>query len=68
MKISVFIEKSNEKQIVELKSNSKVVDLLKTLNINPTTVLIARDSNIITEDVLLKDKDNIKILSVISGG
>jgi len=68
MKISVFIEKSNEKQIVELKSNSKVVDLLKTLNINPTTVLIARDGNIITEDVLLKDKDNIKILSVISGG
>ena len=68
MKIKVYIERTNSTKTVELKNNYKVIDLLKELKIDHTAVLVARSDSLITEDAQLKDNDNIKILSVISGG
>jgi len=68
MKIKVYIERTNSTKTVELKNNYKVIDLLKELKIDHTVVLVARSDSLITEDAQLKDNDNIKILSVISGG
>ena len=53
---------------VELGSGLSVSDLLKELMINPVTVIVSRNNELILEDEKLNDNDEIKILSVISGG
>jgi len=68
MKINVFIERENKNITVNLKEGSTFSDLLKALKINAITVLTARNNELTTIDTKLKDKDKIKILSVISGG
>ena len=66
--ISVFIDSKNKNIKLELNSNSIVLDLLKKLDINPVTVIISRNNELILEDEKLNNNDEIKILSVISGG
>ena len=68
MKIKIFIERTNVKMEIDITNNSKVADLLKSLKINHTSVIVARNDELITEDIELKDNDDVKILSVISGG
>lgn len=66
--ISVFIDRENKKATIELNKDSAVSDLLKKLSINPVTVIVSRNSELILENDKLNDKDEINILSVISGG
>ena len=68
IKISVFIDREDKNAKLELDNNSMVADLLKKLSINPVTVIVSRNSELILEDEKLEDNDEIKILSVISGG
>lgn len=67
MKINVYIEKTAQKSSVKCTGNT-VQDLLVQLQLNPETVLVVRNSDVLTRDVLLQEKDSITILSVISGG
>ena len=66
--VSAFIDRENRNTNIELDKNSIVADLLKKLNINPVTVIVSRNNELILEDEKLKDRDKIQILSVISGG
>lgn len=66
--ISVFIDRENKNKTTELDANSLVINLLKKLKINPVTVIVSRDNQLILEDEKLRDGDEINILSVISGG
>ena len=66
--VNIFIDRENKNAKLELDNNSLVADLLKKLNINPVTVIVSRGDELILEDEKLKDNDEIKILSVISGG
>ena len=66
--VNIFVDRENKNASLELGSNSKVADLLKELNINPVTVIVSRNNELILEDEELKNNDEIKILSVISGG
>jgi len=66
--ISVFIDRENKNTIIELNKNSIVADLLKNLNINPVTVLVTKNNELILEEEKLNENDEIRILSVISGG
>lgn len=66
--IKIFIDRENKNKTIELDNNSIVSDLLKKLNINPVTVIVSRNDELILEDEKLNDNDEIKILSVISGG
>jgi len=68
MQINVFFDRENKEKTIELDVNSSVKDLLGKMNINPVTVIVSRNSNIITEDETVNDKDKIKLISVISGG
>ena len=65
MKIKVFIERTNQKKIVEAKT---IQELLKKLAINPQTVIIIKKNELVTEEEPLEKNDEIKLLSVISGG
>ena len=61
----VYLEK--EEKTIKIDELS-VKEILKKLKINPTTVIIAKNSELITEDAKLLQDDKIKIFPVISGG
>lgn len=68
MKISVCIEREKKCLMVDLKPGSTVKDLIKELKINPVTVVISKNGEIVTELAKLKDKDSVEFLSVVGGG
>jgi len=67
MKLNVFIEREGVNKQVELEG-STVKDLLEKLEINPVTVVISKNGEIVSELASVKDKDKIELLSVVSGG
>lgn len=68
MQINVFYDREKQEKTVDLDENSSIKDLLAKMNINPVTVIVSKEDNIILEDENLQDKDKIKLISVISGG
>ena len=68
MKLKVFYDRENKEKTIELGNNTTVKDLLKKMEINPVTVIVSKNNNIIMEDEKLNEKDDTKIISVISGG
>ena len=63
--MKIYIEKTNEYKELEA---STVKEVLTKLKINSTTVIVTKNNELVTEDEKLNNKDEIKILSVISGG
>jgi len=61
----VYLEK--EDKTIEVKE-LLVSDILKSLKINPTTVLITKNNELILENKKLSKEDKISIIPVISGG
>lgn len=61
----VYLEKTDEYKEVKAKTIKEIVEKLK---INTTTVIITKNNELVTEDAKITDKDEIKFLSVISGG
>lgn len=64
--MNIFIEKEQKEQT--LTFNGTVKQLLDHIKINSEEVLVVKDSELLTEDDVLKDSDSVRILSVISGG
>lgn len=64
--MKVIIERP--KKVLELEFKGLVSELLKKLDINPGEVIIARSGDLILSDELVGDDDEIRIMSVISGG
>lgn len=64
--MQIHIERENRKESRQF--NGTVASLLSELKINPETVLVAKNDELVTADEELNDKDEVKILSVISGG
>jgi sulfur carrier protein ThiS len=56
----------NEKY--EVKAGSTILSALQKLEILPESVICVRDGELVTEDVMLREDDVIKLVSVISGG
>ena len=52
----------------ELDGRRRVQDAIKEVGLIPHVVLAVRDGKLLTEDVMLEDKDEIKLIAVISGG
>lgn len=67
MELTLFNEKEQSTKKISF-SGKNVKSLLAKLKINPETVIIARNNEIIIEEEILKDKDKLEILSVVSGG
>jgi sulfur carrier protein ThiS len=66
-KIKVYLEKEDKNKTINLKK-LKVKNLLNELKINPVTVIVTKNNQVCTEFDSIKPKDNIKIISVVSGG
>lgn len=65
MKIKIFIERINKTKKIEANN---IKEIFQKLCINPQEVIITRNNELITEDEKLNNNDEIKLLSVISGG
>lgn len=52
----------------EVKENSTARDALKKINIDPESVLITVNGKLVTDDIVLRDGDTVKLVAVISGG
>ncbi len=64
--MKVYLE--TEKEEKNIPFQGKAQDLLKELDVNPEEVLVIKNEEIITLEETLEDGDEIKILSVVSGG
>jgi sulfur carrier protein ThiS len=51
-----------------IKSGMTLRDTLKKIQIEPDSVLAVIDGDLITDDQILKDQQEIKLIAVISGG
>ena len=52
----------------EVKPGMTARDAIKKIDILPDTVLITREGELITDDEILHDGDEIRLIAVISGG
>jgi sulfur carrier protein ThiS len=67
--MNVYIEKEDKQLVLKTdNTNNNIKELLKVLKINPSTVIIVKNDEIVLEEESLEDNDEVKILSVISGG
>jgi len=68
MRVRVFIQRLRETRIIDLEEDSRIEDLLKILRISASEVVPVRNGVIVTEKELLREGDEVKLLSVVSGG
>lgn len=66
MKMEAYLERENKTRKMKFTGTAK--ELLEKLGVNPAAVLVIRDNELITLDEKIKEKDKIKIVSVVSGG
>ena len=66
MKKTATIILRNQKY--EVKAGSTILSSLQKLEILPESIICVRDGELVTEDIILKEDDIIKLVSVISGG
>ena len=64
--MKIFIERTQ--QSTEKTFEGRAIDLIKLLGMNVEELLIIKNSELVTENEDLTDTDEIKLLSVISGG
>jgi sulfur carrier protein ThiS len=62
----IAIEKTQEKK--ELTFKGTAGDLLKQLNINHTTVIVAADKKLVPLETDISHAKKIDVLSIVSGG
>ena len=54
--------------IKQMQFTGSVKELLQKLSINPVTVIVVKNDELVTLDEKLSNKDNVRILEVVSGG
>jgi sulfur carrier protein ThiS len=52
----------------ELKGNTTLRDALKKAGLSPEAVLAVREGKLLTDDVILRPEDIVKLIAVVSGG
>ncbi|MEK6841327.1 MAG: hypothetical protein AABX45_01905 [Nanoarchaeota archaeon] len=63
--VKVFVERENKLIKINARTAKQIMEILK---VNPETVLIVKNNELILADDLLKDDDELKLLSIISSG
>ncbi|HEU0020201.1 MAG TPA: MoaD/ThiS family protein [Dehalococcoidia bacterium] len=65
--MKVIIRNPRRREL-ELEGSRRVDALIKELDLNPEQVLVIRDDDLLTRDVMIKNEDTVEIVSAISGG
>jgi sulfur carrier protein len=56
------------KKVYEVKAGMTIRDAILKLDIIPESVLPVKNGELLTDDEILEDGDEIKLVAVISGG
>jgi sulfur carrier protein ThiS len=64
--MKVYIEKDDEYK--ELFFKGTVLELLRHVKVNPSAVFVVRNGKAVSNEDILTNQDNIKILEVFMGG
>jgi len=62
MRIKVLIGKENSGKSLEVPKGQTIESLLKKLHINPQTVIVSRNGDIVPEQETLEEKDSLRII------
>ena len=65
--MKVIIRNPRRREL-ELEGSRRVDALIKELDLNPEQVLVIRDDDLLTRDVMIRNEDTVEIVSAISGG
>ncbi len=68
MNIKAYIERENKEKSIKIDEGTTVGEILSHLKINPVTVIVAKNNEVVTEEEKLSNGDFLNIISVISGG
>ena len=52
----------------ELLGGTTARDAIKKVGLDPEAVLVVRNGELVTDDVILSDEDEVKLIAVVSGG
>ena len=58
----------NPDRELDVAGGRPVREILDELGVNPDTVLVIRDRELVTREVVLADADEVEVRPVISGG
>jgi sulfur carrier protein ThiS len=64
----VKVRLRNPDRELELAGGRPVREVLAELDVDPDTVLVIRDRELVTREVMLADEDELEVRPVISGG
>ena len=65
--MKVIIRNPRRREL-EVEGSRRVDALIKELDLNPEQVLVIRDDDLLTRDVMIRNDDAVEIVSAISGG
>lgn len=55
-------------RVWELRGGMTARAAIKKVGLEPEAVLVVRNGKLVTDDTLLRDEDEVKLIAVISGG
>ena len=64
MRIKIFLEKENASKSLEVPEGHTIESVLRKLGINPQTVIVMKNGEVVPEQDTLQDKDGLKIIRV----
>ena len=65
--MKVIIRNPRRREL-EVEGSRRVDALIKELDLNPEQILVIRDDDLLTRDVMIRNDDTVEIVSAISGG
>lgn len=68
IEIVVSILGEEEKEEYSFPPGNRILDLLEELDRNPEAIVVERNGIIVPEDEELEDKDELRVIPVVSGG
>jgi len=64
MRVKLFFEKEKSHRTVDVRGEQTIESLLKSLKINPQTVIVSRNGEVVPEQDTVQEKDSLKIIRV----
>lgn len=55
-------------KVFDTRSGITARDAIKKMGLDPESVLVVVNGRLCTDDVILKDEDQVKLVAVVSGG
>ena len=63
-----IIIRNPQRRELEISGKRRVGQLIEELDLNPESVILLRNRELLTRDEMLADEDTVEIISAISGG